>query len=269
MFSEFEDLFEEFFGLGPEGGRRSRYHEAEPGADLHQELEIGFLEAVTGKKARIAINRLENCPSCSGWGVVQSAQPYLCPSCRGVGFVRAQSGFSTLTRPCPQCQGMGRLAAQACRRCFGAGRIRKERSVEFEIPPGVSTGTRLTLAGAGHAGPRGGVSGDLHITLSVRDHEVFDRQGNDLYCTIPLSFPQAALGTEIVVPTLRGEERLAIPEGTQNGCVFRLEGKGIEGQGKKGAGDLFVTVRIVTPSSLSERQRRLLERFDEIAGPES
>jgi molecular chaperone DnaJ len=263
IFSDFEDLFGEFFGFGDVFGRgRTQRSRAQRGADLRYDLEISFEEAASGLETKIKIPRWENCASCGGRGAKKGSEPIACSACGGRGQIRTQQGFFTIARTCPQCGGVGQVVREACPDCQGQGRVRLEKVLGLKIPPGVDDGTRLRVSGEGEAGYQGGPPGDLYVVLKVREHEFFERQGNDLYCTIPISIVQAALGAEIKVLTLRGQERLRIPEGTQSGAVFRLRGKGFPSLDGRGPGDLFVSVHVVVPKHLSREQRRLLESLD-------
>jgi molecular chaperone DnaJ len=261
IFSGFEDIFGDLFGFGDIFGRtrsggRSR---TARGADLRYDLEISFEEAAAGLDTKIKIPRWELCGECGGRGARKGSEPETCSVCGGRGQVRHQQGFFTLTRPCPQCHGMGQVIREACPRCQGEGRVRQEKILNIKIPAGVEDGMRLLVNGEGDAGNHGGGPGDLYVVLRVREHPFFERRGNDLYCTIPISIPQAVLGTEIKVPTLRGFERLRIPEGTQTGSVFRVRGRGLPILEGRGQGDLYVSVTVAIPTKLSREQRRLME----------
>jgi molecular chaperone DnaJ len=262
-FSGFEDvlgdLFSDFFG-----GRAARRGGPQRGADLRYDLEITLEQAAAGYKTKIKIPRLENCETCRGSGAAPGTSPSVCNLCGGAGQVRFQQGFFSVSRTCHQCRGAGRVIESYCQNCRGAGRVEKEQTLEVKIPAGVDTGARLRISGEGEAGSGGGRRGDLYVVIHVKEHELFERQGNNLYVNVPITFTQAALGAEIGVPTLDGEEMLTVPEGTQTGSIFRLKGKGIVSLQGHGRGDLFVVVTIVTPTRLSREQRRLLERFAEI-----
>lgn len=260
IFTDFEDLFGDFFGMANPFGRRSeRSSHSEPGADLRYDLEISFEEAARGLDTKIKFPRHEVCPSCSGRGTKKGTEPVLCSVCGGRGQVRTQQGFFTLSRTCPQCSGAGQLIKEPCSNCYGEGRTRKEKVLGIKIPAGVDDGMRLRVTGEGEAGARGGHPGDLYVVLRVREHSFFERRGNDLYCTIPISVTQAALGTEISAPTLQGKEPLRIPEGTQPGSVFRIRGMGLPSLEGRGQGDLYVTINVVIPNHMTREQRRLLE----------
>lgn len=261
IFSGFEDILQDFFGFGDlfgAGRGRARNRPTE-GADLRYDLEISFEEAVEGLDTKIKIPRWETCPGCRGTGARKGTQAVSCPACGGRGQVRHQQGFFTIARTCPHCQGTGQVIREACETCRGEGRTRQEKVLGLKIPPGVDDGTRLRVAGEGEAGYHGGPRGDLYVVLKVREHPFFERDGNNLYCTIPISIAQAALGADIKVPTLGGHERLRIPEGTQPGSVFRLRGKGVPSLDGRGPGDLYVRIQVVIPANLSPEQRRLVE----------
>jgi molecular chaperone DnaJ len=260
IFSDFEDIFGEMFGFGGASSRRSGTRSrAERGADLRYDLELSFEEAALGLDTKIKIPRPEVCPGCTGRGARKGSEPVLCSACGGRGQVRTQQGFFTLSRTCPQCAGMGQVIKEPCHICHGEGRVRQEKVLGIKIPAGVDDGMRLRVTGEGEAGILGGPPGDLYVILKVREHAFFERRGNDLYCAIPLSVAQAALGTEIKVPTLHGQERLRIPEGTQTGSVFRVRGMGLPNLEGRGQGDLYISIHVVVPTHLSREQRRLLE----------
>ncbi|MGH9444224.1 MAG: molecular chaperone DnaJ [Terriglobia bacterium] len=264
-FSGFEDIlnafgFGDFFGMGDIFGQsRSRRRGAARGADLRYDLELSFEEAAAGLETKIKIPRMEACPECNGRGARRGSEPVACPACGGRGQIRQQQGFFTLSQTCPHCRGQGQIIREACPVCHGEGRKREERVVTLKIPGGVEDGTRLRVRGEGEAGVLGGGAGDLYVVLRVREHPYFERQGSDLYCTIPISLTQAVLGAEIKVPTLKGLEKLRVPEGTQPNTVFRLRGLGVTEVERRGHGDLYVKVQVVVPTQLNREQRRLLE----------
>lgn len=272
IFSEFGDIFGDFFGFGDLFGGAAgsrRRSGAQRGTDLRYDLEVNFFDAAFGLKTKIKIPRLETCEACSGSGAAAGSGPSTCPTCQGHGQVRYQQGFFSISRACHHCQGSGRIIKNPCKECRGEGRVRKEKTLEIRIPAGVDNGSRLRVSGEGEAGALGGPAGDLYVVLFVKEHEFFERQENNLYCTIPISFPQAALGCEITVPTLDGEEKLKIPEGTQSGSLFRIKGKGIPSLNGRGRGDLFVSVALMTPTKLTREQRKLLEHLAEISSVEN
>jgi len=260
IFSDFEDIFGDLFGFGDVfgrgGGRRTR---TVGGVDLRYDLAITLEEAAKGLETKIKIPRWEPCATCEGTGAKKGSKAITCPTCGGRGQLRQQQGFFTVMRTCPQCQGMGQVIKDLCPACHGEGRSNQERVLGLKIPPGVDDGTRLRVAGEGGVATRGTAPGDLYVILKVREHPFFERRGNDLYCTIPVSIAQASLGAEIQVPTLDGEERLHISEGAQSGQVFRLRGMGMPVLEGRGRGDLYVAILVVTPTHLSREQKRWLE----------
>ena len=243
------------------GGRRTT---VQRGSDLRYDLEITLEEAATGKDEKLRIPRLETCGECSGTGAEKGTQPETCVTCGGSGQTRYQQGFFSVMRTCANCSGKGQLIKSPCKKCHGQGRVEKEKSIEIKIPAGVETGSRLRVTGEGEAGVNGGPPGDLFIVLHVAAHDTFERQGADLYAAVPVTFAQAALGADIKVKTLDGEEDLKVPVGTQTGTVFRLKGHGMPNLGSRGKGDLFVAVTLVTPKTLTKEQRKLLEQLAEI-----
>lgn len=263
IFSDFGDIFGAFgdlFGFGDIFGQgRSRRRGPERGADLRYDLEIAFEEAAAGLETKIKIPRMEACSECGGRGARKGSQPATCPACGGRGQIRTQQGFFTLSQTCPQCRGKGQIIREACPTCHGEGRQREERVLGIKIPAGVEDGMRLRVSGEGEAGAQGGPAGDLYVVLRVRKHAFFERQGNDLHCTIPISITQAILGAEIKVPTLNGSEKLHIPEGTQPDTLFRLRGLGLPSVERRGRGDLYVKAQVVIPAHLNREQRRMVE----------
>lgn len=261
-FGGFEDILGDIFGdLFGGGARQSRRGGPQRGADLRFDLDITLEQAYAGYKTQIDVPRLEFCATCQGSGAAPGSEPVTCSGCGGGGQVRFQQGFFSVSRTCPQCRGAGRVITNHCKDCRGAGRIEKTHQIEVKIPAGVDTGARLRLAGEGEAGPGGGPHGDLYIIIHVQEHDVFERQGNNLYVSVPITFSQAALGAEIKVPTLDAEESLAIPEGTQTGTIFKLKGKGMVSLQGHGRGDLFAVTTIVTPTRMTREQKKLLEQF--------
>jgi molecular chaperone DnaJ len=268
-FSNIEDIFD-LFGFGDmfggrAGGRRSA---AQRGADLRYDLEITLEEAAVGKEEKLRIPRLETCDECGGRGTEKGTQPETCITCNGSGQTRYQQGFFSVMRTCPNCSGRGQIIKNPCKKCHGAGRVEKEKFLEVKIPAGVETGSRLRISGEGESGTNGGLTGDLYVVIHVKEHEMFERQGANLYASVPVSFAQAALGAEIQVKTLDGEENLKIPAGTQTGTVFRVKNQGMPALGGRGRGDLFVAVTLVTPKNLTKEQRKLLEQLAEIEDTE-
>ena len=266
-FGGIEDILGDLFGFGDvfggagRGGRRSA---AQRGADLRYDLEITLEEAASGMTAQLRIPRLETCEKCKGNGAAEGTQPENCQTCGGSGQVRYQQGFFSVARTCAACRGTGRIIKTPCDGCRGAGRVEKERTMEVKIPAGVETGSRLRIAGEGESGTQGGATGDLYVVVHVKEHEQFERQGSNLYASVPVTFAQAALGSEVTVQTLDGQQQVKIPAGTQTGTVFRLKGQGVPVLGGRGRGDLFVSVTVVTPTTLTREQRRLLEQLAEV-----
>ncbi|TAJ33558.1 molecular chaperone DnaJ [Bosea sp. (in: a-proteobacteria)] len=263
-FSDFmSDIFDSFFGeKGARGGPRAA-NGRERGADLRYNLEIGLEDAFTGKNASIRVPTSVSCEACSGTGANPGSKTRPCPTCGGHGRVRANQGFFSVERTCPTCNGRGEVIDDPCKNCQGAGRVTRERTLSVNIPAGVEDGTRIRLAGEGEAGLRGGPAGDLYIFLSIKPHAIFQRDGADLFCRVPIGLVSAALGGEIEVPTLSGEQaRVKVPEGTQTGKQFRLKGKGMSVLRSREVGDLYIQVVIETPQKLTARQRELLEEFE-------
>jgi molecular chaperone DnaJ len=263
IFEEFHDILGDFFGFegvfGGGSGRRSRTR-GQRGSDLRYDLSLGFEEAATGVTTKIRLERFENCEACQGTGAKPGSGMTSCRTCEGRGKMIYQQGYFSVSRSCPSCQGTGQAIRDACVSCRGQGRMQRERTLEVGIPAGVDSGTRLRMAGQGEPGTNGGGPGDLYIFLEVKEHAFFERRGADLYCTIPVSFPQAALGTKLKVPTLSGDTELEIPEGTQSGQLFRIKAKGLPNP-HGGRGDLYVNIRVVVPSKLSRDLRHTLEQL--------
>jgi len=266
IFEGLQDILGDFFQVddvfGMGGGRRGRGgRRAQRGADLRYDVTLSFEEAATGKTVRIRVPRAEPCDTCGGSGAKPGTAPVTCHQCGGRGQVTSQHGFVMFSRTCPQCQGSGRVLRERCPACQGAGHVEHERSLEVAIPAGVESGMQVRVPGEGEVGGRGGPRGDLYVLIDVREHPFFERKGSDLFCTIPITITQAALGDEIRVPTMSGEEKLKIPEGTQSGHIFRLKGKGLPSPQGHGKGDLNIRVSVVTPSKLTREQKRLLEEL--------
>ena len=263
-FSDFTDIFGDFFGFsdlfGGSGGRRRTRR----GSDLQYELEIDFEEAVFGLHTEIQFPRLETCDLCSGSGAKPGTSPRACPTCGGRGQVYYQQGFFSVGRTCSACQGAGRVNEHPCDACRGAGSRRRQRKLKINVPPGVDTGTRLRLTGEGEAGGPGASPGDLYVLLRVRDHPVFHREDHDLHCEVPINIAQAALGADIQVPTLEGEEKLEIKAGVQSGSRFRLKGKGVPHVNSHRSGDLVVHIKVAVPPKLTSDQRKHFEALLEL-----
>ena len=268
-FADFGDILGDLFGFGGMfGGGRGRGR-AGRGADLRFDLEIEFEEAALGLETRIQVPRLERCETCDGKGTTAPDGIQTCTQCRGRGQVAFQQGFFTIARTCGACGGAGRRVVKPCRSCQGQGVVRRERTLNVRIPPGVEDGTRLRLTGEGEAAPGGGGNGDLYVVLSVREHERFGRDGVDLLSTVHVSFAQAALGAEIEIPGLGGSvTRLTVEPGTQPGSRFRLDGQGIAALGGRGRGDHVVTLQVRVPRKLSAEQREIVEKLAGLEGEE-
>jgi molecular chaperone DnaJ len=265
--STFADIFEGVFGMG--GARGGRSSGRERGADLRYNLDITLEEAFVGKTANIQIPTAVTCEVCSGSGAKPGTKPKTCLTCGGVGRLRHVQGFFTMERTCHTCQGRGQVIDTPCTAC-GGGRVTRERTLAVNIPPGVEDGTRIRLAGEGEAGVRGGPPGDLYIFLSIEPHAFFQRDGADLHCRVPISLVSAALGGNFEVPTIDGgKTRVKVPEGTQSGGRFRLQGKGMPVLRSRQLGDMYVQVVVETPQNLSKRQKELLQEFEKLSSKET
>ncbi|MBN8470114.1 molecular chaperone DnaJ [Corallococcus exiguus] len=263
------DIFGEIFGdIFGGGGGRGRQRQSR-GADLRYNLEISFEEAAFGCRPKVTIPRPKKCETCSGSGSKSGAAPRQCAACGGSGELRYSQGFFAVSRPCGDCGGSGATIPDPCAKCRGSGKTPSEEVIEVAIPGGVDNGTRVRLAGMGEPGDRGAPPGDLYVTVIVREHPLFQREEYEVFCEVPVSFTQAALGAKIDVPTLDGKVKMTIPQGTQSGKVFRLRGKGIPHLHSQQRGDQHVRVIIETPTELSSKQRELLERFAEVSGEET
>jgi molecular chaperone DnaJ len=262
-FADFSDILGDIFGFGDLfGGGRRGGSRAQRGADLRYDLDLTFEEAAFGTTTKIKVPRHETCEECSGSGAQKGSGPTACQTCNGYGQVRFQQGFFSITRTCGQCHGSGQIVKNRCTACRGEGRIVREKMLELKIPAGVDVGSKLRVSGEGDAGGKGGPSGDLYVVLNIQEHEFFERREHDLFCHIPVTFPQAALGAQIMVPTIeREEEKLTIPAGTQTGSTFRIKGRGISKRGGSARGDLYVMVVVVVPAKLSREQKDLLTQF--------
>lgn len=272
VFVGFEDILGglgDMFGFGDLfGGGGRRRGGPQQGAHLRYDLEITFEEAASGLETSIQFPRAETCDTCRGTGAAPGSGPTVCPQCHGRGQLRYQQGFFTVARTCGQCRGKGTVIAKPCAACRGEGRVIKERKLTVKIPAGIASGQRLRLSGEGEHGTAGGPPGDLYVVVQVQDHPFFRREGNDLYCEVPVDFTTLALGGESKVPALGGgTESLTIPEGTQTGATFRLRGKGLPDVSGRGRGDLLVTVQVSVPRKLTREQRRLLEELAKVMPP--
>ena len=263
VFQDFSDIFGDLFGfgdiLGGSGRRRSR---AQRGADLREDSTLEVEEAVFGTETKVTVRRNETCETCSGSGAAEGKSAAVCRSCGGQGQVRYQQGFFSIARTCPTCQGAGTVITDPCPKCKGEGRTLKQKTIDAKIPAGVEDGTRIRFNSMGESGSFGGPSGDLYVVLHVKEHSFFERDGNNLHCIVPISFTQAALGTEIKLPTLEGDHTLKVPEGTQSGATLRVKGKGVPVLNGHGKGDILVQLQVHTPHKLNKRQRELLQEFE-------
>jgi molecular chaperone DnaJ len=265
--STFADIFEGIFGMA---GARGRTSGRERGADLRYNMQISLGEAFGGKTAQIRIPTSVTCESCSGTGAKAGSKPKSCSTCGGYGKIRHVQGFFTLERTCPACHGRGEVIDNPCPSCAGSGRVTRERTLSVNVPAGVEDGTRIRLAGEGEAGMRGGPPGDLYIFLSIAAHPFFQRDGADLHCRVPISMVTAALGGAFDVPTIDGgQTRVKVPEGTQSGRRFRLQGKGMPVLRSRGTGDMYVQVVVETPQKLTKRQKDLLAEFEKQSSSET
>jgi molecular chaperone DnaJ len=259
--SGFADIFDEMFGDFMGGGRRDRTAGSR-GSDLRYNLSITLEEAFKGREARIRVPTSVSCDECGGSGAAKGSQPRACTSCRGRGKVRTQQGFFTIERTCPTCQGSGRVIEDPCRACVGSGRVRKEKTLSVNIPAGVEEGTRIRLAGEGEAGLNGGGTGDLYIFVSIEPHRIFERDGANVFCDVPIPMTAAALGGSVEVPTIDGSRaKVAVPAGVQTGHQFRLRGKGMSVLHGAGRGDMYIEIKVETPVNLTKEQKELLEKF--------
>ena len=270
--SAFSDVFDDLFGDIMGGGRRGGQR-AMRGSDLRYNLRVTLEDAHKGMQKTVQVPTALACETCNGTGAESGAEPQQCPTCSGMGKVRASQGFFTVERTCPTCSGAGQIIQNPCKTCNGAGRVEKERSLSVNIPAGVETGTRIRLAGEGEAGMRGGPSGDLYIFIEVSEHPLFQREGVNLYCHVPVSMTTAALGGDIEVPTIDGgRSRVKVPSGSQSGRQMRLRGKGMPSLRGGGQGDMMIELAVETPVKLTSRQKELLREFEDLSeenNPES
>ena len=263
----FEDIFDAFFGGG---GSRSRRSGPERGSDLRYDLELTFEEAAFGKEAELTVPRMENCGTCHGTGAAAGTSPETCPDCHGSGQVqrRQNTPFGQIlnSHPCGRCHGTGKIIKTPCKDCGGTGRKKVRKKISVKIPAGVDEGSRIRVAGGGEAGLRGGGNGDLYVYIFVKRHKLFERDGSDVLCEVPISFVQAALGDTIEAPTIDGKVEMKIPAGIQSGTMLRLKGRGIPFLRGNGRGDQLVRVKVLTPQKLSARQKEILKEFGELSG---
>jgi molecular chaperone DnaJ len=270
-FGDLGDIFGSFFGGGFGGGSsQSRRNGPVRGETIRTSISISFEEAAFGCDKDVVISRTENCTECGGSGCAKGTTAEICPDCRGSGTVQVRRqtpmGVFASTQTCSKCSGTGKIIHQPCPKCHGNGAERKNRTIKATIPAGIDNGQTISLRGQGHAGRNGGPAGDLHITVTVRPHEIFRREGTSVLCEAPITFVQATLGAEMEIPTIDGKVKYTIPEGTQSGTTFRLRGKGIPNLNGKGRGDQFVTVYVETPRNLTQSQREALKKFGESLG---
>jgi len=264
-FSNMSDVFEEFFGAGAGRGRgRRRQQGPMRGEDLRQDITITLAEAFEGVGQKITLTRATHCQDCNASGAAAGSKPATCGQCQGTGFVRLQQGFFAVERTCNACRGAGQVIAKPCATCHGKGVVQKKRTLSFDVPKGVENGTRIRLNGEGNAGPRGGVAGDLYVFVTVEPHDFLQRDGANLFCELPVTMTQAALGDSIEVPLLDGKWiKISVPEGAQAGQQFRLRGKGMPVLRGRQNGDLYVRLIIETPHALDRKQKDLLQKFAE------
>lgn len=254
----FNDIFADIFGAAAGGGRRSQPR----GADLRYNLELSLEDAVRGTSVTIQVPTWVACTSCEGSGAKKGSKPTTCHSCHGNGQIRIQQGFFSLQQTCPTCRGAGQVITDPCRPCHGHGRVREEKKLQVKIPPGVDEGDRVRLGGEGEAAPQGGISGDLYVEVHVKPHAIFQREGEHLYCEVPISFVLAALGGDLEVPTLDGKVKLHIPAETQTAKVFKIPGKGVRTVRSRSQGDLLCRIIVETPVCLNKKQKELLQEFE-------
>ncbi|RDV24585.1 molecular chaperone DnaJ [Alteromonas aestuariivivens] len=263
--ADFGDIFGDVFG-DIFGGGRGRQSRARQGSDLRYNLELSLEEAVRGKEVEIRVPTLVECEPCHGSGAKKGSSPTTCPTCHGNGQVQMRQGFFAVQQTCPTCSGKGKIISDPCTSCRGQGRVEKTKTLSVKIPAGVDTGDRIRLSGEGEAGENGAPAGDLYVQVHVREHKIFTRDSNNLYCEVPLSFSTAALGGELQVPTLDGKVKLKISPETQTGRMFRLRGKGVKSVRSGAVGDLLCKVVVETPVNLSARQKELLKEFEDSMG---
>ena len=268
-FGDLGDIFGSFFG-GGFGGTQQRRNGPQRGESIRMSIHISFTEAAFGCEKDVTLERSEQCPTCHGNGCAEGTTPEICPECRGSGTVQVRRqtpmGVFATTATCTKCGGSGKIIHQPCAECHGNGRVHKRRTVKVSIPAGIDNGQTISLRGQGHAGKNGGPNGDLLITVMVKPHELFRRDGTSVFCEAPITFTQAVLGAELEIPTIDGKVKYTIPEGTQTGTVFRLRGKGIPVLNGRGRGDQYVTVTIETPQNLTREQKDALRKFSETLG---
>ena len=269
-FGDLGDIFGSFFGGGFGGGRRTNPNAPQRGESIRMSIAISFEEAAFGCEKAVTVERYETCDTCHGSGCAPGASPEVCPDCHGTGTVQVRRqtpmGVFATSSPCPKCGGKGRIIHQPCKDCRGSGMVRKKKTIQASIPAGIDNGQTISIRGQGNAGKNGGPAGDLLITITVRPHELFRREGTSVLCEAPITFTQAVLGAELEIPTIDGKVKYTLPEGTQSGTTFRLKGKGIPSINGRGRGDQYVTVYIETPKNLNKEQKEALKKFAETMG---
>ena len=258
----FGDIFGDIFNGGRRGGGGGG-QQVYRGSDLSYAMEISLEEAASGKDAQIRIPSWDTCDTCHGSGAKPGTSAKTCGTCNGAGTVHMRQGFFSIQQTCPHCHGSGKIIPEPCTTCNGAGKLKRQKTLEVKIPAGINEGMRIRSAGNGEPGTNGGPAGDLYIEIRIKDHDIFERDGDDLHCTVPVSFTTVALGGSIEVPTLAGKAEIELPEGTQHGKTFRLRGKGVKGLRSSYPGDLYAHVSVETPVKLTEHQRKLLKELDE------
>jgi molecular chaperone DnaJ len=263
IFSSFSDIFSDLFGGGM-GGRRQNRQGPRTGADLRYDITISFMEAVLGTSKEIELTKRETCWTCEGSGLRPGYRPESCPTCHGRGQVVRAQGFFRVSTTCPHCRGEGELITEPCSDCSGIGLVDKKKKVSLKIPAGVDTGAQMRLRGEGEGGRKGGASGDLYVVIHVEAHEFFQREGDNIYCQLPVSYDQAALGFDAKVPTIHGQTSLSVHKGTQSGQVFTVKNEGVPYLRGLGRGDMIVEIKVITPTKLTKRQKELLKEFGEI-----
>ena len=269
-FGDLGDIFGSFFGGGFGGGRRTNPNAPQRGESIRMSIAISIEEAAFGCEKAVTVERYETCDTCHGNGCAPGTSPEVCPDCHGTGTVQVRRqtpmGVFATSSPCPKCGGKGRIIHQPCKDCRGSGMVRKKKTIQASIPAGIDNGQTISIRGQGNAGKNGGPAGDLLITITVRPHELFRREGTSVLCEAPITFTQAVLGAELEIPTIDGKVKYTLPEGTQSGTTFRLKGKGIPSINGRGRGDQYVTVYIETPKNLNKEQKEALKKFAETMG---
>ena len=269
-FGDLGDIFGSFFGGGFGGGRRTNPNAPQRGESIRMSIAISFEEAAFGCEKAVTVERYETCDTCHGNGCAPGTSPEVCPDCHGTGTVQVRRqtpmGVFATSAPCSKCGGKGRIIHQPCKDCRGSGMVRKKKTIQASIPAGIDNGQTISIRGQGNAGKNGGPAGDLLITITVRPHELFRREGTSVLCEAPITFTQAVLGAELEIPTIDGKVKYTLPEGTQSGTTFRLKGKGIPSINGRGRGDQYVTVYIETPKNLNKEQKEALKKFAETMG---